>query len=52
VEQIRKSRAAQAAKQQQMQQQTVQAENAKTLSETKIQDDTALATLIDRSRGA
>lgn len=51
IKQIRDSRSVAIAQQQQIQQQTVQADNAKTLSETKIQDDTALSNLIDRQRG-
>lgn len=48
---IRKARAEQVAQQQQLAASQMQADTAKTLSETKIEEDNALQTLINRSRG-
>ena len=48
---IRQARAAQQQQMQAMQAEQVQAETAKTLSETKIDEDNALANLLDQARG-
>lgn len=51
IEAIRNDRAQQVQQRQQMEAQQMQADTAKTLSDTKIEQDNALGQLIDRARG-